>query len=72
VPPVRLGVVPGFANSVAAFATDIPELGQWGRPYLFGPGSIHVAHRDDEHIRISELREAVDAYERLAIGIMSS
>lgn len=72
VPPVRLGVVPGFANSVAAFATDIPELGQWGRPYLFGPGSIHVAHRDDEHIRISELREAVNAYERLASSIVSS
>jgi acetylornithine deacetylase len=65
VPPVRLGVFPGFATSVAAFATDIPELGEWGRPHLFGPGSIHVAHRDDEHVRIEELRLAVDAYERL-------
>jgi acetylornithine deacetylase len=67
VPPVRLGVFPGFATSVAAFATDIPELGQWGRPHLFGPGSIHVAHRDDEHVRIDELRRAVDGYERLAL-----
>ena len=66
VPPVRLGVFPGFATSVAAFATDIPELSNWGRPHLFGPGSIHVAHREDEHVRISELRDAVDAYERLA------
>src|SRR4029077_13381769 len=71
VPPVRLGVLPGFATSVAAFATDIPELGNWGRPHLFGPGSIHVAHRDDEHVRINELRAAVDAYERLAILGMS-
>lgn len=67
VPPVRLGVFPGFATSVAAFATDIPELSNWGRPHLFGPGSIHVAHRDDEHVRIAELREAVDSYERLAL-----
>ena len=67
VPPVRLGVFPGFSTSVAAFATDIPELGNWGRPHLFGPGSIHVAHRDDEHVRISELRAAVDAYERLGL-----
>lgn len=66
VPPVRLSVFPGFATSVAAFATDIPALGNWGRPYLFGPGSVHVAHRDDEHVRISELRAAVDTYERLA------
>jgi acetylornithine deacetylase len=68
VPPVRLGVFPGFATSVAAFATDIPELGNWGRPHLFGPGSIHVAHRDDEHVRIDELRRAVDAYEQLVLA----
>ena len=71
VPPVRLGVLPGFATSVAAFATDIPELGNWGRPHLFGPGSIHVAHRDDEHVQIEELRLAVDAYERLVLAALS-
>ena len=70
VPPVRLGVLPGFPTSVAAFATDIPELSQWGRPHLFGPGSVHVAHRDDEHVLITELRGAVDAYERLAMAAL--
>ena len=66
VPPVRLGVRAGFPTSVAAFATDIPELGAWGTPYLFGPGSIHVAHRDDEFIDLDELSATVDTYERLA------
>ena len=66
VPPVRLGVLPGFPTSVAAFATDIPELGTWGTPYLFGPGSIHVAHRDDEFVDLDELAAAADTYERLA------
>lgn len=66
VPPVELGVLPDFDTSVVAFATDIPELGNWGTPYLFGPGSIHVAHREDEHVRVDELRAAVDAYERIA------
>ncbi len=66
VPPVRLGVVDGFPTSVAAFATDIPALTNWGTPYLFGPGSIHVAHRDDECAAVDELRAAVDAYERIA------
>ena len=62
VPPVRLGTLPGFATSVVAFATDIPAMPSWGTPYLFGPGSIHVAHRDDEFVDIAELRRAVDTY----------
>jgi acetylornithine deacetylase len=65
VPPVKLGVVDGFKTSVAAFATDIPALPNWGTPFLFGPGSIHMAHRDDEYVSIDELHSAVDSYERL-------
>ncbi|HXD48098.1 MAG TPA: M20/M25/M40 family metallo-hydrolase [Gemmatimonadaceae bacterium] len=72
VPPARLGAVDGFTTSVAAFATDIPALANWGTPYLFGPGSIHVAHRDDECVSIDELRAAVGAYERLVGAILSS
>lgn len=71
VPPVRLGVVPGFETSVAAFATDIPELTAWGTPYLLGPGSIHVAHTDDEYVDLAELRAAVGAYERLALAAIA-
>jgi acetylornithine deacetylase len=70
VPPIRLGVLPGFPTSVAAFATDIPELTNWGRPYLYGPGSIHVAHRDDEHVLIKELHHAVDGYERIVTAVL--
>ena len=71
VPPVRLGVVDGFPTSVAAFATDIPALPNWGRPYLFGPGSIHVAHRDDECVAVDELRAAVEAYQIIVIATCS-
>ena len=62
----RLGTLSGFPTSVAAYATDIPKLGNWGTPYLFGPGSIHVAHRDDERVSVADLRSAVDAYVRIA------
>jgi acetylornithine deacetylase len=65
--PVHLSTVPGFETAVVAFATDIPALDSWGTPYLFGPGSIRYAHREDEHIMLDELRAAVDAYERLAL-----
>ena len=37
-----------------------------GPPLLIGPGSIHVAHTDHEHVAIDELRHAVDIYEALA------
>jgi acetylornithine deacetylase len=66
VPPVRLTALPGFPSAVLAYATDIPNLGRWGTPYLFGPGSISVAHSDDEFVSVAELRAAVPTYVRLA------
>ncbi len=72
VPPVRLGTVPGFAAGVMAYATDVPALGRWGTPYLFGPGSIHVAHTDHEFVDLGELRAAVGAYERIARAALAA
>lgn len=66
VPPVRLTTFDGFPTSVAAFATDIPALTEWGTPFLFGPGSIHVAHTLQEYVRVEELDRAVEAYVALA------
>jgi acetylornithine deacetylase len=72
VPSVRLGTVDGFATSVPAFATDVPALTNWGTPFLFGPGSVHVAHTDDEHVSVRELEAAVEAYERIALRAIGS
>jgi acetylornithine deacetylase len=72
VPPVHLGTVPGFATSVVAFATDIPVLTNWGVPFLFGPGSIHVAHTDDEYVELAELRDAVGAYASIVRGAIAA
>ncbi|HKG93960.1 MAG TPA: M20/M25/M40 family metallo-hydrolase [Gemmatimonadaceae bacterium] len=71
VPAVRLGAVPGFRTSVVAYATDIPELTGWGTPYLFGPGSIHVAHTAGEYIEIEEMRSAVGAFIEIAKKALS-
>ncbi len=70
--PVLLGAVEGFETEVVAYATDVPELSNWGTPYLFGPGSIHVAHTDHEFIDIAELRAAVDAYQKLAKAALAA
>lgn len=66
VPAVRLTPVPGFETAVVAYATDVPNLPNWGVPYLLGPGSIHVAHTDEEHVEVADLERAVELYERLA------
>jgi acetylornithine deacetylase len=63
----RLGTLPGFATMVAAYTTDIPAFGgAWGEPYLIGPGSIHVAHTEREHVPKDQLAAAVTIYENLA------
>lgn len=67
--PMKLGTLAGYRTSVVAFATDIPAMPAWGTPYLFGPGSIHVAHRDDEHVSIAELQAAVESYVALVRDI---
>jgi len=72
VPEVRLRTVPGFDTAVFAFTTDVPFLGAWGAPLLFGPGSILVAHTAEEYLEIDQLNRAVDAYEQLAAACLAS
>ena len=65
-PFMRFATVDGIPTMIAAFTTDIPFLGNWGKPVLFGPGSIHVAHTDREFISKKELLAAVETYVALA------
>ena len=70
IPAVRMHTVPGFEDAVFPYTTDVPLLTNWGTPMLVGPGSIHVAHTDDEHVAIDELRAAVELYEKLAARLL--
>jgi acetylornithine deacetylase len=62
----RVGTLP---TMIAKFATDIPTLGNWGEPFLLGPGSIHVAHTYDEKVSKKELLECVELYVELATSL---
>ena len=66
IPAVRLDAVDGIATTVVAFTTDIPAFdGKWGKPFLIGPGNIHVAHTLEERVPKHELTEAVELYRRI-------
>ena len=71
-PAVRLHTVPGFDTAVFWYFSDVPFLSNWGAPLLIGPGSIHVAHTDREHVSIPELNRAVDLYEQLASRLLAA
>jgi acetylornithine deacetylase len=65
-PAMQFAALDGFPTSVVAFTTDIPVLApSWGEPFLFGPGSIHVAHTLQEKISKRELLAAVDTYAQM-------
>ncbi len=77
-PVVHLGALPDFETTVVAFTTDVPAFdGSWGKAYLIGPGSIHVAHTAEEYIPKKQLLDAVEIYARmvrqlLATGVATS
>jgi acetylornithine deacetylase len=72
IPAVRLHTVPGFETAVFPYTTDVPVLTNWGTPLLIGPGSIHVAHTDEEHLSIEELHQAVELYASLAHSLLQA
>jgi acetylornithine deacetylase len=73
IPAVHLGSMDGFETAVMAYTTDIPAFGGvWGKPYLIGPGSIHVAHTDQERIPKAEITEAIQIYQNLVRRLIQS
>jgi acetylornithine deacetylase len=72
VPPARLHTIPGIPSASFPFTTDIPLLGRWGVPLLFGPGSFLVAHTDDEYLELSEFEKAIEGYVQIVTSLMEA
>ena len=72
IPAQHFHTIDGFEVSPVAYTSDIPLLSRWGTPLLFGPGSIHVAHTSEEYIDVEELRQSVDAYERIVRSLLAA
>lgn len=71
IPAQLFHTVPGFDAAPVAYTSDIPLLTNWGKPLLFGPGSIHVAHTSEEFVEEEELRSSVDGYMRLVRTLLA-
>jgi acetylornithine deacetylase len=63
--PQYMHYVEGFPDTVVSFGSDVPYLGNVGKPLLVGPGSILDAHTSHEKMPKKELSEGIDLYNHL-------
>ncbi|TKX25161.1 putative carboxypeptidase [Elsinoe australis] len=74
--PVPLDTdVQGFESMPVNYGTDVPNLkstvkGQ--KRYLYGPGSIQVAHSDHEALTLADLELAVKDYKKLILHCLQT
>jgi acetylornithine deacetylase len=69
-PPQFMIVPEGERSAVVSFNTDVPWLGNLGKPLLFGPGSILDAHGRNEKIAKRDLLAAVTTYEEMVVALL--
>ena len=69
--PQIMHVVDGFETTVVSFGSDVPYLGNLGKPLLIGPGSILDAHTAHEKVGKDELVDGVALYQRLARKLLA-
>lgn len=69
----RYPEIPGFEHAPMPFGSDAPCLRQLipdRTVVLAGPGTIRVAHTDDEHIDLEDLTAGIELNKRLALHFM--
>lgn len=60
--PLEYFVPEGFHGKSVSFGSDAPHLAGFEKKIICGPGSIFVAHRDDEQIEVKQIEEAITNY----------
>ncbi|KAK8158873.1 hypothetical protein BKA80DRAFT_223245 [Phyllosticta citrichinensis] len=60
--------IQGFECIPVNYGTDIQFLKGDHKRYLYGPGSIHVAHSDNESVSVWDLEKAVIDYQKLVLA----
>jgi len=74
-PPCLYPAVAGFERAAMPFGSDLPQLRALvpgASVVLAGPGSIRVAHTEDEHLTLADLRAGVELNHRLAMHFLEA
>ncbi|MBL0211008.1 MAG: M20/M25/M40 family metallo-hydrolase [Holophagaceae bacterium] len=72
-PADRYPALPGFDHAPMPFGSDVPRLRELipdRTAVLAGPGSISLAHAENEHITLAALALGVDLNKRLAVHFL--
>ncbi|KAI0890758.1 Zn-dependent exopeptidase [Annulohypoxylon maeteangense] len=64
--------VEGFETTTVNYGTDVHNLEGNHTRYLYGPGTIFVAHGPDEAIKLGDLETAVEDYKKLILHALES
>lgn len=60
--PAKYLTLEGFPTKSVAFGSDAPHLSNFEEKIICGPGSILVAHRDEENISFADIDKAIENY----------
>lgn len=60
--PMEYTTLPNFSLKPVSFGSDAPQLTNFENKILCGPGTILVAHRNEEYIMYSDIETAVNNY----------
>jgi len=60
--PSVFSPLPSWVSDTGIIVKYCTELSYFKKGFVFGPGDIKFAHSDEEHIKKSDLRKAVDCY----------
>jgi acetylornithine deacetylase len=72
IPAIHCDRLDGIESTVVAYTTDVPAFdGAWGKPFVLGPGNIHVAHTSEERVAKKELVAAVEIYQRMVKQLLA-
>ncbi|KAI1370933.1 Zn-dependent exopeptidase [Hypoxylon crocopeplum] len=64
--------VEGFETTTVNYGTDVHNLEGNHTRYLYGPGTIFVAHGPDEAIKLGDMEKAVEDYKKLILHALES
>ena len=62
----------GFDTITVNYGTDVPNLAGDHKRYLYGPGSILVAHGKDEAIKLKDLERGVEGFKKIILHTLSA